>query len=82
MGAFGHGGYNVFGGDRMIWPFTWKKQRDEARAASKDFHDAYKDCASAQAWVSVFLNNALTLLYCVAIALAIWKLRNHMDWKP
>lgn len=46
------------------------------------FESQHDRCMSAQAWVSIFLNNALTLLYCVAIALAIWKLRNHMDWKP
>lgn len=85
MVQIGHGGYNIFGGNRMnygLWPWSWKRQRDDWRSEALQYKAAHEGCVSAKAWVSVFLNNALTLLYCVAIALAIWKLRNHMDWKP
>ena len=58
-----------------VWPWTWKVERDEARAA-------YMHCSSIHGMATSIINNALTLLYCVAIALAIYKLRNHLDWRP
>ena len=61
--------------DFRIWPWTWKHERDVARAA-------YHECHSIHGIVSSVLNNSLTLLYCVAVVLAIWKLRGHLDWRP
>lgn len=72
-----------------MWPFTWKKQivalTEKLVDLEQDYSSVakgYKECNSLHMWVGTILNNALTLLYCVAIALVIWKFREHLDWRP